>query len=505
MNNTTSDVRAAHAAIDHLADTIVGSLEAWQEADTAVRDAHRALASAPGDDPDAWERLVALRDRRDQLARTLGNALGRWTALGGEVDLADPPSDAPGAPPEPAADTPVAAPATIEEPEEAEPTEVAPVPVAAPAPAPPPAPVPAPPATSVSPVAAVPPRRPQPKATPAALARLKAVGIGGAREEARKRADAHLRALVDQLDAPLTTDAPASIDAWLDHLSSLKPLPKLQIRGALARLAARLRGLQDREPSETVGTLLRRLRREVGDHDIGFVYGLAQDHKPQRGDWDADASPPTRAKAGKRNQETAEEALNRLQGLDLAALASDELRAVTAQALRSALRPDDKRLVALLADRVHDLKGDGALKQVRKAILKAARAKASAPKRPDGAPDADWPLWHMTRGKTAVIVGGDPRARNRDQIRDAFGFARLEWPEHDNTYLQRLKQRAEQGTVDVIIIIRFAKHIVDDTVLDPIRSDTTRWVRIDHGYGVAKIRRCMERHWAAHVAACDAS
>lgn len=96
-------------------------------------------------------------------------------------------------------------------------------------------------------------------------------------------------------------------------------------------------------------------------------------------------------------------------------------------------------------------------------------------------------------------MGGDPRPSNRDKIRDAFGFARVEWPEHNASVLSRLADRAASGSLDVCIFIRFGGHIVDDTLLQAVRKDLSRWVRCERGYGVSEVRACMEQQWAGHV------
>ena len=135
-----------------------------------------------------------------------------------------------------------------------------------------------------------------------------------------------------------------------------------------------------------------------------------------------------------------------------------------------------------------DLKGLGRLTPVRKALREAEKQDEAAPPLPD-----DWPFWHLTRGKRAVMVGGDPRPKSRERIQRAFAFASLEWDEVNESAAERLRKRA--GTIDLFVFNRFGRHSLDDILLDEVRADLSRWVRVEHGYGVVGLRHAMEAHW----------
>ncbi len=475
---------------DDLHDHISALTERWLATDDEIRSHHDALAQRPGGDEETWTALVAARERQCHLATGLGTAIGRWLASGGDLVL------------EEAADEDHA----HQESDDAEPlqalapaaTETAPETTTSgstdhplPEPEPEPGPEPEP----------EPLRSPAPAATPEQLRALVAVGIGGRaaarRQQAVDRGREHLDLLSDLTDRPFETATMKRVSDWLDAWSVLQPLGT-ELNRPLSVLVWRLRALQDRSPSNRVDQLIRGTHKVVGECNAGFVPGLRRSDRPQGSSWDEDADAMlghSRNSAGTVLL-TPEEALQPLYSADLSRCDAPTLRALVIRALDQKVPHDDKRLLKLLAGRRADLKGEGRLKRVRRALR--AFEKAQMPmSRPSDWPPEDWPLWHLTRGRTAVIVGGDPRPRSRDQIRQAFEFAHVEWAEHDKTYLDRLQQRAESGSVDVFLFIRFGKHIVDDKVLRPIRGDLSRWVRVDHGYGVSEIRRCMERHWRA--------
>ena len=98
------------------------------------------------------------------------------------------------------------------------------------------------------------------------------------------------------------------------------------------------------------------------------------------------------------------------------------------------------------------------------------------------------------------MVDGDPRGYCAERYRDTFGFAEVMWVENATRHLQRIAAQLESGTQDLLVINRYCGHIVDDISLAPIKSDLTRWVSLEGGYGVNQLRAAMEAHWSGLVA-----
>lgn len=508
--------------INPTAEAIDARCSEWRVADQRVRQLHETLAGCPGGDEETWDALVLAKKELDNASRSFGAAVGRWIALGGTLDLVDPAPPAAHtnaapelpAPKEPAKTAqgnvaeagvllvgPTGQALASAEPEDAgahadarqESTFVDPPTVD--------------PASNLEPEG-LPIPAAVPRAAPATQEQLDALvkyGVGGKRREVASaepaRALAHMESLTKDLRSPLQSSDLARVAEQVRQLHRLDSLPDSTFVLVVSAIAARLRALQIGTPHPDIDSIMPELTAWMKRRRRGFVHGLARDHEPKRGSWDADAEA---ALADLRGDEPPGDAAGRATEPLLSqlrdavdSLAKPDLQQRVLDLLDLGVAADDLGLVKAVADRYEDLKGNGRLERLRKAVqahLKSQRPDQAAGK--DAPPD-DWPFWHITRGKTAVIVGGDPRASNRDRIKKAFDFARVEWPEHDANLLQRLAERAASGTVDVFLFNRFGGHVMDNIVLAAVREDLSRWVRIDNGYGVRGVRQAMEEHWSA--------
>ena len=472
-------------------DQIGAHMDAWQVADAHTRDLHRRLSETPGGDRAVWDDLVQAESARADVSAELGRAIGLWVARGGSLELVDPVES------ESSATTSICAPESVDS--------------GLPADAPSPIDsatdldVTCPPSVDADPEPSA-PRAVHAPAAPERLEELRRVGIGGARREEERvhaqHALAHVVSLRQMLAASLTRAHLPRVSSWLAHVRVIEDLPTDTLHAVATALGARLREFKHRHPHASVDRPLHELREWIAVRKVGFVHGLAHSHQPHHGTWAADAtaaltrlSHPTPLAAT--TPAPPPDALLARLTTSAATMSTEDLRVEVWKALQGGVSPTDPRLCKALEARHEDLKGDGRFARVRKAVRDAVRAAAPivvvAPK---DAPPVDWPFWHLTRGKTAVIVGGDPRASNRDKIRDAFGFAKVEWPEHNARVLSQLKERANNGSIDLFIFIRFGGHIVDDMLLKSVRKDITRWVRSERGYGVSEVRTSMEAHWA---------
>ena len=107
----------------------------------------------------------------------------------------------------------------------------------------------------------------------------------------------------------------------------------------------------------------------------------------------------------------------------------------------------------------------------------------------------DWAWRHHTDGRSAVIVGGDPRPERVARLQEEFGFASLEWIDNASgagKRLDSLLERMRHGTVDMVIMMRaFSSHTLTDATFglkdracDLVLADT---------YGVTQVRLAIER------------
>ena len=286
-------------------------------------------------------------------------------------------------------------------------------------------------------------------------------------------------------------------------------------------LAARARAVQvevQKKPiagvEEELETLFRRLTQHSAVTQPGSVSGLARGHKPRAATWLLDA-------------QALEHELRGLTG-DLKYLGSepdevevapvnldDELRRLTdevragidAEGFLARLRyllsvgasAGDTRLVRLALPFAGDLDG-----QEFAAVRRAVNNLVERDEEADTAEGAgqifdDWPWLAHTKGKVAVIVGGEPRQERLVRLRSTFGFCELDWlqgVDKGGRSVDSLVQKMRNGTVDLVIVLRaFSSHKVSDKIFGVEDPQCTR-VLADT-YGVNQVRLAIERYCAA--------
>ncbi len=108
--------------------------------------------------------------------------------------------------------------------------------------------------------------------------------------------------------------------------------------------------------------------------------------------------------------------------------------------------------------------------------------------------EPDWPLLPITRGKTAVIVGGAPKEPNRDRLETFLRLATLEWPVIDGPRkVEAVAQRIAKGTYDVVLIVQaHISHPEAERILAAAKASRTRWAMAE-GYGATAVRQGLER------------
>jgi len=105
-----------------------------------------------------------------------------------------------------------------------------------------------------------------------------------------------------------------------------------------------------------------------------------------------------------------------------------------------------------------------------------------------------WPLLPVTRGKTALIVGGAPKEPNRDRLETYLRLATLEWPLVDGPRkVEAVAQRIAKGAYDMVIVVQtLIGHPEAERLLDAAKQGRVPWAMVD-GYGVSAVRAGLER------------
>lgn len=276
-------------------------------------------------------------------------------------------------------------------------------------------------------------------------------------------------------------------------------------------VAARLRGLQDdagirpeaADPDSDITRAIRALANHSKVTRPGIVHGLARGHRPRGQSWWEDAR-------------THEDNLRSLAGLEPAGPSKaefnedDALRRLIAEVrdglegpalvrhvrtlIEQGVSPQETRLVRLCIPFAEDLREAGL-----NALAKAIEAELEEDERVEESTPplvpTTWPHFGATEGKTAVIVGGDPRPERVTRLKKAFRFASLDWidnPTGAGRGVDSLVQRMHNGTVDVVIVLRaFSSHKVSDKVFAN-RCEGCLVVLADT-YGVNQVRLGIER------------
>ena len=305
------------------------------------------------------------------------------------------------------------------------------------------------------------------------------------------------------------------IQAAIDRRDTWKALSAPIAVRLIELIAARLRTLQlagvsDRRVDLAFSTVSAWSKREKP----GFAHGLMRDHRPVTGSWDGDvdaavddlydALPVVEAtpKVGKR--------LGALETLvaELATCPAEVRDAVRAQIrtevsalLTEGISARHTRLVHIIAPVAEELTGPDmrALRRAGRAAALKAESGATEEDEADAPIPEDWAWWPVTRGRRAVMVGGDPREPNRVRLERAFGLGELAWEqaEHSRNSLQKVRDRVKAGGVDLVVILsRFVGHDADQVILPACKDAGVPFVPVKSGYGVVGIRRAIERYVA---------
>jgi hypothetical protein len=315
---------------------------------------------------------------------------------------------------------------------------------------------------------------------------------------------------LERIQSVLTTQ----IDTW----EAAGPRVNRQLTAWLTARAraAQAEATKQRLPNvdEELDVVFRRLTQHSAVTQPGSIWGLARSHKPRAAGWLADA-------------QTLERELRMLTGdvkyLDLDAgeeevpevNLDDEVRRLTEEVrsgldaetfsarlhhlLAAGASPNDTRLARLAMPFAGELDGPE-FSAVRRAVTSLVeRDEDTEAAEGSGHIPENWPWLSHTRGKVAVIVGGEPRPERLVRLRSAFDFAELDWLQgidKAGRSVDSLVQKMRNGTVDLVIVLRaFSSHKVSDKVFG---VEDPKCVRVlADTYGINQVRLAIERFCVA--------
>lgn len=118
-------------------------------------------------------------------------------------------------------------------------------------------------------------------------------------------------------------------------------------------------------------------------------------------------------------------------------------------------------------------------------IERVAKSGAHKPEKPRGALTPTQRVAELLRGRTIVVVGGDPRPEHADRLRAAFELREVVWPETSRTNpsvsgLEPYVARADVALV--LMLIRFVRHGVNWDLPDVCARHDVPLVRVPAGY-----------------------
>lgn len=285
-------------------------------------------------------------------------------------------------------------------------------------------------------------------------------------------------------------------------------------------LAARARAAQEaatraREDDilEDMAPIFHALTAHSGESQPGSIRGLAKHHLPDAGDWAAESrarearvrqllgEPMPSAEPEDEFPENFDDDLRRLTEASRNNLAPDAFVNRVARLIDEGLSATDVRLVNLALPYASEL-DDPRVKSLRRAVEKQLKQTDEDPIEQNSPLPPNWPHFHLTRGKRAIVVGGDPRPERIARLKEVFEFTDVDWlpdPTNGTRHLDSLVQRMKNGSIDLVIVLRaFSSHRVSDRVFNCEGANCLR-VLADT-YGVNQVRLAIERFYGERQA-----
>lgn len=245
--------------------------------------------------------------------------------------------------------------------------------------------------------------------------------------------------------------------------------------------------------------VFRALTRYSARERPGFVHGLSRSHRAERETWADDAhywwTELSLAADIDPEPSNTEKQLDELGRTLTGNISAPVVQAAVVHALENGVTPTDPRLLKLVADRADALEDEPRLRAVRRA-LRSSEGEAEGDDQTEDAPliEPDWPWWHVTKGKRAVIAGGDSRPEATERVETAFQFDEVTWDgDLQERKLENLVKRVRAQSVDLVFFLaRFSSHAAQSALRDACKEAGVPFVRIEHGYGVQQLKLAIE-------------
>ena len=107
----------------------------------------------------------------------------------------------------------------------------------------------------------------------------------------------------------------------------------------------------------------------------------------------------------------------------------------------------------------------------------------------------------LTRGRRAVMIGGDVREEKRRSLIQVFDFEELEWVRYEDArpvMLRSLEQRVRNRGMDLVLILKeFVGHHVSEMLRPECEKQGIPCLMVEHGYGAAQVADAIQRGLAA--------
>lgn len=362
----------------------------------------------------------------------------------------------------------------------------------------------------------------------------------------------HLDALVTQLGKPGAFRSKNAIKSELGVLEKYTCDEAIarwggypaEVRLALSHfIAARCRALQvapikyskGMNLKDKVAEIFSRLRAPLERERLGFVHGLALEHKPAHGDsWRDDVNhhskhlarlrekyAPTRREPPRFCEQKAITALAHLVAKKASAVA---IREDLASYIEKGLDPGDARVLSTLqpvADifpienptwaKLHagweamaaeeaTLADEASITDDLEPPTDDASAATSACEEvaEEHPVDASWSHWDYVSGRSIAIIGGDHRVTTMQKIEEVFEPSSLSWPKvTPKSGMRRVKamcERIENRSVELVLVLnRFISHKASKKIIKACKKAGVPYACLERGHGVAQMVEAIER------------
>ena len=301
--------------------------------------------------------------------------------------------------------------------------------------------------------------------------------------------------------------ATSRLDEWASY-------PKQVQKALVGMCVARSRHLQDEVPEdllpmELTGDLDRLFSTMTGyskREQPGFVFGLQRHHHPMGLTWLADARrwwadlvdflPEPSVLSPDR-------ALGELRRRIQAGLEEEKILAQATIALEAGISAEDPRLVTMMEPLYDALRAEAKFKHLRKAIRDTRKLdeKSNAElANPEVELPEDWACEGMVEGRHAAVVGGPLPEAARKRLAEVFRWSQVDWVEGDHPRaLENLAERARQGEVDQVVVLRrFVGDDADRVLLPVCDAGGIPVADVHSGFGITAVRQAREQAFARH-------